>query len=255
MEPGEGFTLVDLKKAKEYVEKEYKCKAKIHYLNRKGLVSDSGKKLLLTNKDSIIKPNNAYFLIIKGYLDAILTKNGYTRKDLMEEIISEKWDDKYYDTRRKKVLNKQARKNNVVAGFNQDADYENRKGTVHSFSKMPIMKLIRKEFGKLGTKFTKFACAEGNLYEDGGEKNNGIGWHGDTERRRVLAMRIGIPRKSMPFYYHWFHKSKKIGKLMKFPIDNGDVMIMSEHAVGTDWRSSNKVTLRHSTGADKYTYI
>lgn len=55
-----------------------------------------------------------------------------------------------------------------------------------------------------------------------------------------------------PFYYRWKYKNKEIGELMKWDINAGDVMVMSEWAVGTDWKSSSKVTLVHATGANKY---
>jgi hypothetical protein len=115
---------------------------------------------------------------------------------------------------------------------------------------MKIMNLLKNEFKNIGEKFD-FACAEGNLYEDGGKKKTGIGWHGDSERRRVLSMRLGL-NPSMPFYYRWKYNHSEIGKLMKWDINAGDVMIMSEWAVGTEWKSSNKITLVHSTGAKKY---
>jgi len=33
----------------------------------------------------------------------------------------------------------------------------------------------------------------------------------------------------------------------------GDIYIMSEKAVGTDWKKKNVPTLRHSAGSPKYT--
>lgn len=250
---GDGYNLDDLKNAQKYAKDNYNCKTKIYNLNKLGFVDDKGKQLIIKNNNGdIVKPPKAHFLIIKDFINVILKKNGYTHNDLIKEVLKNKWDSKYFDVRRQKVLNKHARKNNVISTFSQKADYLQGKGSVHSFQKMPIMNILRDEFNNLGDKFKNFPCSEGNLYEDGGSKENGIGWHGDSERRRVLAMRLGFTKKSMPFYYRWYYDSKNIGKTIEIPINNGDVMIMSEHAVGTNWKHRSLITLRHATGANKF---
>lgn len=67
--------------------------------------------------------------------------------------------------------------------------------------------------------------AEGNLYHDGGEKNTGLGYHGDAERKMVVAIRTG--NNSMPLHYQWFYKSKPIGKNFSVDIAPGDFYVMS----------------------------
>jgi hypothetical protein len=42
---------------------------------------------------------------------------------------------------------------------------------------------------------------------------------------------------------------------MIFPLDDGDIYVMSEKAVGTDWKKKVIYTLRHSTGCAKFTTI
>lgn len=42
---------------------------------------------------------------------------------------------------------------------------------------------------------------------------------------------------------------------MIFPVDGGDIYVMSEKAVGTDWKKKNLYTLRHATGCSKFTTI
>jgi len=249
-ESGNGFMREDLNAAKLFAETNYACETEMFNL-KMGLVDDSGNRLVIKNKkNEIVKVNSAHFLIIRNFIPNILEKNNLTMGDLMTEVNSKYWDTKYWDTRRQKVLNKHARKNNCIAEIGQIADYEKGMGTIHSFDSMPIMNLLRNEFRKIGEKFN-FACGEGNLYEDGGKKKNGIGWHGDSERRRVMSMRLGL-NPSMSFYYRWKYRHTEIGKLMKWDINAGDVMVMSEWAVGTEWKSSSKVTLVHATGAKKY---
>ena len=80
----------------------------------------------------------------------------------------------------------------------------------------------------------------------------GIGFHGDGERKKVVAMRMGA---SMPLYYQWFQRSKPIGKRVKIDLYDGDMYVMSEKAVGFDWLKKIIPTLRHATGCDKFTII
>ena len=50
----------------------------------------------------------------------------------------------------------------------------------------------------------------------------------------------------MSLYFNWFHKHKSVGNMLKIDLNNGDMYIMSEKAVGTDWKKKNIYTLRHS---------
>lgn len=271
---GEGYTLSDLQDVIDYIDKEYKC---VHYLfdlKRLGLINDKGESLDINN---IVEVKDAYFLVLKGLLPKILSKHGFTLDDLNTEVQSKSWDSKYLDpnkyedlvdengnkvrdletgkilkdkNQRGRVMNKHARSNHCIGLKAQKPNYQKGEGTIHAFHEMPIMGMLRNEFAKFGMKF-EFDVAEGNLYSDGGKKNTGIGWHGDSERRKVLMFRLGM-NPSMPFYYRWRYQCKHIGQLMKFDIDAGDIMIMSEWAVGTEWKKSSLVTLVHATGADKF---
>ena len=80
----------------------------------------------------------------------------------------------------------------------------------------------------------------------------GIGYHGDSERRKVIAIRIG---GSMPIHYQWFIKSRPIGGNVVIPLYDGDLYIMSEKAVGFDWKSNARYTLRHAAGPANFTDI
>jgi len=42
---------------------------------------------------------------------------------------------------------------------------------------------------------------------------------------------------------------------MIFPVDGGDIYVMSEKAVATDWLKKNTFTLRHATGSAEFTTI
>ena len=150
------------------------------------------------------------------------------------------------------MLNKHARSNNVVADFDQEANYKEGQGTVINFNKCPLLSAIRQGIYELLGEKAKGMIAEGNKYDDGGKKKHGIGWHGDAERRRVICARSGAER-SMPMHFRWYHNCKPVGDELVIPLNGGDIYVMSEHAVGTNWRHRSKLTLRHATGAPKFT--
>ncbi len=57
-----------------------------------------------------------------------------------------------------------------------------------------------------------------------------------------------------PLHYQWYLNSKEIGGVCKINLNHGDIYIMSEKAVGSDWKKKKIATLRHCAGADKYLY-
>ena len=52
-------------------------------------------------------------------------------------------------------------------------------------------------------------------------------------------------KRLLPFY--------PLADLINIKLKDGDMYIMSEKAVGTDWKRRNIYTLRHSAGGPKYT--
>ena len=73
----------------------------------------------------------------------------------------------------------------------------------------------------------------------------GINFHGDSERKKVIACSLG---ESRPIHWQWYSNSKPIGDRIKFTINSGDMYIMSEKTTGYDWKKSSKKTLRHAAG-------
>ena len=71
----------------------------------------------------------------------------------------------------------------------------------------------------------------------------------EEERRKVIALRMGA---SMTLYYQWFLRGEPVGPRLAIPLHDGDMYVMSEKAVGTDWKKKVIYTLRHATGADKF---
>jgi hypothetical protein len=248
VDPGEGFNYDDLVKCKKIYEKNgYKCK--IHDLN-KLYKDDPHYRKNIKNTDQYIE--KAHVLVIKNGMGLLLHNKKKTIEDLNDEMNSFEWDRKYFDTRRKRVLNKHARANVCFGKKSSEPNYKNKKGRIVAYSDVPTLNIIRKNMKKiLGPKFGNLIC-EGNRYFD--LEKCGIGWHGDAERRKVVAFRLG---KKMRLNFHWFHESIPFGKTKSINLSEGDMYIMSEKAVGNDWRKKKICTLRHSAGikGSKYTEI
>ena len=179
-------------------------------------------------------------LIIRNAID--------NHSEIFKELMDLEWDAKYFDTRRQKVLNKHARTNLCFSNYSQIADYENKKGTIVDFKEVPELNIAKKLLIS-SINESNLEC-EGNKYQN--ISKNGIGWHGDAERKKVIALRLG---ESMPICFNWFKQSKPLGKTYTAQINSGDVYIMSEKTTGYDWKKRSLYTLRHSAGADKYTKL
>ena len=182
------------------------------------------------------KGNEAAILIIKNFFNA---------DDLYKEQIDLEYDMKA--KMRGRVVNKRARYNLCFCDFSQEHDYEEGKGTIIDFEEVPVLRAVRE---KISNSFGEKALnlnAESNLYYD--INNCGIGFHGDSERKIVICLRLG---ETMSLAYQWYLNSKREFQKLVFEIEHGDLYIMSEKAVGTDWKKRNIYTLRHAAGCDKY---
>jgi len=227
-----GFSLEEMNLAKQRFE-ELGCVCEMINLNNalpQGIVADE-----------------ARVLIVRKGVNKMLGKT--SNADLMfEEQNNLNTDKKALMYGR--VVNKHARHNLCFADFSQEPDYENGLGRVVCFNDVPLTKKIRTDLPKfLGNK-AKNLPAEGNYYFDASK--TGIGYHGDSERRIVIALRLG---HSIPLVYNWFHNSQPIGQSVNLVLNHGDLYVMSEKAVGTDWKKKNIYTLRHAAGCAKYTNL
>jgi hypothetical protein len=209
-----------------------KDKCKIEAINLKDHLPDKGE--------------DAYVLILRNGIDVLLGKNGATR--LLGEIKSHNEDKKAL--MRGRVVNKRARWNNCYSDITQSPDIEKGKGTIINFKDTKEMAMLREKISNLTNIPTHSIVAEMNHYYD--NKKCGIGFHGDTERRIVICSRLGA---DMPMDFQWFHRFKPVGSRCSFTLHHGDMYIMSEKAVGSDWKRSSIYTLRHAAGAIKYRTI
>jgi alkylated DNA repair dioxygenase AlkB len=150
----------------------------------------------------------------------------------------------------RRVVNKKARHNLCYDDMSQQADYAAGKGTVVAFADVPLLSAVRAALPaglKLGSKAAALKC-ELNKYYD--PSCCGIGYHGDTERKRVVAIRLGV---SIPLVFGWWHRHQPVGEKHVLSLHHGDMYVMSEKATGFDWKRSSVHTLRHAAGCEKYT--
>ncbi len=218
----EGFDIDDLKMAKEKFEKSG-CPTEIIELN--AMIG--------------IKAEPAYILIVKRGATAIVDA------DLLLKEQSALVPDKKA-LMRGRVVNKHARHNLCFDEHARNAHYEQGLGTIIAFADVPLTDKIRKALPEyLGEKCLNLKC-EANYYYD--LKKCYIGYHGDSERRLVVGVRLG---GAFPLYFRWYHQSEPISDELKIDLEHGDLYVMSAKAVGTDWKTRKTPTLRHAAGAIK----
>jgi len=228
----EGFTVSDLKKAQyNFEEKGYKCE----YI-------DLVKYLPEKNRENI----EASILIVRQGVDCLLNKNGNTL-DVFKEQKELEWDSKAKMYGR--VVNKIARRNLCYGDYDQKEDYDNGKGTIVSYERLKYTKIIKESLKDYFGNKAENLQAEGNYYYD--ITKTGIGYHGDGERRKVIAIRLGLQETVFPLQYLWFLDGENIGEKARIELKSSDLYIMSEKAVGFDWKKKKIPTLRHGAG-EKY---
>jgi hypothetical protein len=210
---------------------------------------EKGYKCTLVKLHSYLKIANipeAYVLIIRKGVNCLLSDKGHTADDLFSE--HDKLDVDKKALMRGKVVNKKARYNLCFAENAQEPDYDAGKGRIVAFADVPLTMYIRSKLSDYVNDAEQLLC-EGNYYYD--VNTCGIGYHGDTERRKVIGIRIG---KSMDLCYRWYYKNNPVGSdILRMTLHHGDIYIMSEKATGYDWKRSSIYTLRHAAGCSKYT--
>ena len=177
------------------------------------------------------KDKEAYLLIAPNALSKIISPDS-----LFNEIKKLDWDKKAFMYGR--VVNKKARWNLCFAEEGHEPDYENKKGTVIAYSSLPYLNELR---NKLFTIIGEWLNCEGNYYYD--IKKTYIGYHGDTERKKVIGVRLGA---TFSLFYQWYEHNEAVTEPYHFKLNHGDIYIMSDKAVGHDWKNSSYPTLRHA---------
>jgi len=251
-----GFSYEDILKAQRFFT-EKGCETLIVHLNDflpdvKDVADKEERAHLEIAKTS--PEFQAYLLVVRGGLRGLVGDDKGV--NLTTETQFFEWDTKLYNTRRKIVQNKNARYNLNFSNEKQHSDFEKGKGTTVPWEEVPLIHNVRKElYNAFGESAKNLQC-EGNLYYEP-DKTTGIGYHGDTERRKVIGVRLG---KRMNIHYMWYYNDRPRGVNVSLILEPGDIYCMSEKTVGTDWRPckaegwlKKRYTLRHAAGAEMYT--
>ena len=226
-----GFTLEDLTRVKEWFE-EKGVECELHSLRKECVPVEAGE---------------AYVLVMRKGLSALVSGRGLTADDVFAEQkgLSDKMDKKAWMHGR--VVNKKARHNLCFGEEDQEPDYENKKGTIVAFANVPILAYMREMWGEVMGPVGRNLMCEGNYYYD--VKKCYIGYHGDTERRKVIGVRLGA---DFSLKYRWYHNCEAKTEKFELMLGHGDMYIMSDKAVGWDWKKRSQWTLRHAAGDDKH---
>jgi len=264
---GEGFTATDIEGLGPYFNTRALCqdnKLYVEVLNLNSLSQD-------LKLNTLPKEDQARVLLLRDWA-SIWCGGVAWSKTVYRELASRRWDAEYLDPNkyryefvdgietkvRGKRMNKRARTNLCfVAGREQEPAVYEGKGSIYDLKKLEalnrgIEKLksqIAEGLIEIGSKTkVEINVVEGNRYYN--LKKTGIGFHGDTERVVVICISIGC--NNYPMRWQWFKDGMPVGEPIDVILNCGDVYIMSEKAVGADWKKSSLYTLRHSAGAEKY---
>lgn len=216
----------------------------LEYLRGEGKPRAIKKKSLLP-KSMRDKEVQAGFLIIRNGAQAFISdKDGVSAADQLKA----EQQGIQYDTRKlsqyKQEVRSVARHNVCFDDFDQEINLSAGQGTVVNFRHLPLLTRVREGLKDYIPVLKEVPIkAEGNYYYDRGQC--GIGWHGDKERRIVIAIRLG---ESMDINYGWWYGHQRVGERVTRVLNHGDMYIMSDKAVGYDTGSPSKLTLRHSAG-------
>lgn len=226
----QGFD-VELIRLNEYLPEDMKDKAEEAAVL---VIRDGIKMFFNEEKESKVNGKNE----VNGNADKIYSEYDefiaevYATKDIVDK---KAW-------MKGRVVNKKARYNLCYADYSQKADFENKKGSIINFNDVKKLEKIRNKLPELLGNKAKNLFAELNYYYN---NKAYIGWHGDTERSRVVGLRLGSPFSLM---YNWYQMGNPIGEKCELELYSGDFYIMSHKAVGTDWKKRKICTLRHAAG-------
>jgi alkylated DNA repair dioxygenase AlkB len=156
-------------------------------------------------------------------------------------MLESEWDKKALF--RGALKNKKARWNWGGAHHAQSPDLANGNGTIYDYADCPQLDKLCKKLETLAGEDAGALVVEANFYYD--HRKTRIGFHGDAERKKVLAVRFG---DTFPLLFQWFYRHAPTGERLEISLKHGDAYVMSAKAVGNDWKSSASYTLRHGAG-------
>lgn len=171
-----------------------------------------------------------------------LSDNLYNEQEKIE------YDNKYWDNRRGKTLNKRARLNIIFGPDEQTHSEDYRIPSIISFDSLEYLNKVKKNLINILGEKSKNLKAEGNKYF---HTKSGIGFHGDAERKIVICLSLG---KSSKLRFNWRlpGSSEHTLEPTDIVLNHGDSYIMSEKATGFDWKSRSRIRVVHAAGHGSY---
>lgn len=155
-----------------------------------------------------------------------------------------------YDTwlwARGKLVNAHGRHHVSVAPVAAAGDPATGKHTTLAWSEVPVLQHMLNDL-KRAFLPDREHCDHASVVRYPDIVKGGIGWHGDGERKRTTVQRLGDNSSRRPLAFQWYLRFEPVSDPISVNLNHGDLVIYSEKAVGTDWKSSSFPTLRHATG-------
>ena len=134
-----------------------------------------GELLVLSDNlpENLKYEHEAAVLVIRNGANILLQDKYGKNKLFMEQQGSVVYDDKYWDNRRGKTLNKRARKNTVFGDTDVQHSDDYKQSTINGFGKLEYLNKIKTELPKFLGQNANNLNAEGNWYF---EEKSGIGF-------------------------------------------------------------------------------
>jgi alkylated DNA repair dioxygenase AlkB len=191
--------------------------------------------------------NEAAVLHIRQGVALLMGEPTYADQMLKEQnaVVYDKF---YFDRRRQRKLKKIARHNAVFGDKHVEPSEDYKQSTVIAYDEVPLFKKLRERLPEVLGEKARELNSEGNHYYNG---KSGIGYHGDSERKRVVCCSLG-DSTVLRFYWRRPRESDVGSEVFEFPIQHGDIYIMSEKASGYDWRMRSRYRLVHAAGTASY---
>jgi alkylated DNA repair dioxygenase AlkB len=155
---------------------------------------------------------------------------------LFQELTALNYDKKAFMYGR--VVQKHARHNLCFDTQPQEPDYAAGKGRIVAYESCPVLNQFRLHLPQWFDSKCSSLAGEANDYYN--IKTCGIGFHGDGERKIVVAFRVGA---TLPLHFQWYQNSSPVGERIKLSLHHGDVYMMSEKATGNDWKKKENTNI------------
>lgn len=162
----------------------------------------------------------------------------------LQEVENIKFDT--FTSLRGKVLNAHTRHLVFLGEESRSPDASTGEHTVLGWSQIPAIERARSDLAGMlgGLPDVRSGCVL--KYPD--INKCGVSWHGDGERRQTIVYRVGSSSSSRPLCFQWYLQGEAVGPVVRVHLENGDFLVSSAKAVGTDWKTRKVPTLRHATG-------